>query len=158
METALNKGKEENSFELNMEEKRIDNSVISKQLDLIMKKNYGSNEYKTNKDLHDEEYWTVVKNESLVKTLNLPYQYIRYFSNELNDTYVDNLYEYLLKWMLGRYNDEKLLIDDSDEIKNENSLNIIQKVVMFSKNVLKRKCLQDLFMLCLYNKSIYWIN
>ena len=151
LDITLSKEKEgDNSFEYNLDDNRIENLNLSKDLDLLTVK---KKEQLKSQNFMVDEFWTNIKKDNLIKTLNLPYQYIKFYSNKINDSFVDNIYEYLLKWMIGRYDDEKLLIDDSDEIKCENTLNIILKVVMYSKNNIKQKCLQDLFMMCVYNKS-----
>jgi hypothetical protein len=98
----------------------------------------------------EDECWRFIIHGSLSRNLNIPDLYIKSYSNELNDAYLEKLYEYLLKWMVNKY--DSLDLDDSDTIKFEAAINIIMKVIMYSNVVNKQKCLLDLYLLTKQNK------
>lgn len=128
----------------------------------------------------EDDYWRIMLQNKMVKNLNIPDLYIREYSNSLNDTYVDLIYDYLMKWLVDRYekNDNKKSDkssnfskynnnssntnslgynyinkeDDSDTIEFYPALNLIMKLVMYANIVNKQKCLVDFLTLTTYNK------
>jgi hypothetical protein len=128
----------------------------------------------------EDDYWRIMLQNKMVKNLNIPDLYIREYSNSLNDTYVDLIYDYLMKWLVDRYekNENKkseknfnfskfytnstntnsngyssiYKEDDSDTIEFYPAINLIMKLVMYANIVNKQKCLVDFLTLTTYNK------
>jgi hypothetical protein len=100
----------------------------------------------------EDECWRFIIHGSLTKNLNIPDIYIKNYSNELNDHYLEKLYDYLLKWMINKY-DNNIDLDDADTIGFEAAVNIIMKVIMYSNVINKQKCLLDLYLLTKQNKT-----
>jgi len=149
-----------------------------KKLQYIKKKDY--NEYLTSGDIIDlnninninrserksltssltvieGSYWKILNNQNMITNLNMPDKYIKHYSNKINDENLTRLIEYVEKWMLDRLDDDKILIDDTDNIKFELGLNLMMKIIMFSKIVTIQSFLQDLFMLTIFNESKLFI-
>jgi hypothetical protein len=100
----------------------------------------------------EDECWKFIIQGSLSRNLNIPDLYIKSYSNELNDHYLEKLYDYLIKWMINKY-DSDLELDDADTIHFEAAINIIMKVIMYSNVMNKQKCLLDLYLLSKQNKT-----
>ena len=104
--------------------------------------------------LLEDEYWEKISSTNIIKQLNLPIDYVSFYSNDLNDNIVSKIYDFLMKWFVNKIDgNEMLQLDDGDEISFEPALNLLMQLVMYSNMMLKQKFLTNLYTLTQYNKK-----
>ena len=104
---------------------------------------------KDNKDdLLNEENSINIK--MIIKTLSLPINYIKNYSNKLNDIFVEKIYVFLIQWLINNF-ENPISLDDSDEIGYPWILTILMNFVTNNGIIIKTKFLRDLYTLSSYN-------
>ena len=123
-------------------------SKIKKMNTLAESYNNLNNEEKKEEDeLNDK---TFIEVENIITDLSLPIDYVKNYSNKINDNYVEKIYSFLIQWLINRF-DNPIILDDDDEIYYESTLTIILNFVSNNGLILKSKFLRDLFTLSHYN-------
>ena len=80
--------------------------------------------------LLEDEYWEKISSTNIIKQLNLPIDYVSFYSNDLNDNIVSKIYDFLMKWFVNKIDgNEMLQLDDGDEISFEPALNLLMQLV-----------------------------
>ena len=122
---------------------------------LMLSPHHSRSSSKNSLMLVEEEYWKLINSETLIKNLSLPVKYIQDYSNSINDSYVENIYNFLIQWLVNRYDitQGRLELDDSDEIAFEPALNLLMQLVMYSSMFLKQRFIADLYTLTQFNKA-----
>lgn len=55
----------------------------------------------------EDEYFRLIIESSFISSLKIPVNYVKNYSNEINDFYLEKLYDYLIKWLVDRFQDEE---------------------------------------------------
>ena len=92
----------------------------------------------------------IIDVENIIKELSLPVNYIKNFSNKINDNYVEKIYTFLIQWLINKFN-YPISLDDDDEIYYESTLFILMHFVSNNGLIIKSKFLRDLYTLAHYN-------
>ena len=109
-----------------------------------------------NNNLNIEEKKEEINNENnidletIIKELSLPINYLKYFSNKINDNYAEKIYTFLIQWLINKF-DTPVSLDDNDEIYYDSTLIILMNFVSNNGLILKSKFLRDLYTLSHYN-------
>ena len=109
--------------------------------------NINNEEKKEEEVLNDKTFIDV---ENIITDLSMPIDYVKNYSNKINDNYVEKIYTFLIQWLINRF-DNPIILDDDDEIYYESTLTIIMNFVSNNGLILKSKFLRDLFTLSHYN-------
>ena len=130
------------------------NQYNNNENDIIKSNN--DNETISINDEDDNNKENIIKEESqidikiVIKNLSLPINYIKNFSNKINDIFVEKIYLFLIQWLINRF-ENSISLDDSDEIYNPYILTILMNFVMNNGIIIKSKFLRDLYTLSYYN-------
>ena len=130
------------------------NQYNNNENDIIKSNN--DNETISINDEDDNNKENIIKEESqidikiVIKNLSLPINYIKNFSNKINDIFVEKIYTFLIQWLINRF-ENSISLDDSDEIYNPYILTILMNFVMNNGIIIKSKFLRDLYTLSYYN-------
>ena len=92
----------------------------------------------------------IIDIETIMKELSLPVNYIKNFSNKINDNYIEKIYIFLIQWLINRF-DNPVTLDDDDEIYYDSTLIILMNFVSNNGLIIKSKFLRDLYTLSHYN-------
>ena len=154
-------GREEknNNDNIDINDDNIKNNINSNEELFKLKKlnslRYSENEINNEKEIKKEEEEEIKNDEfieisKIVKELSLPINYIKNYSNKINDNYAERIYSFLIQWLINRF-DNPIILDDDDEIYYETILIIIMNFVTNNGLILKSKFLRDLYTLSHYN-------
>ena len=86
----------------------------------------------------------------IIKNLSLPINYIKNYSNKINDICVEKIYIFLIQWLINKFQNP-ISLDDSDEIYYPYILTVLMNFVMGNGIIIKSKFLRDLYTLSFYN-------
>ena len=92
----------------------------------------------------------IIDIETIIKELSLPMNYIKNFSNKINDNYIEKIYLFLIQWLINRF-DNPVTLDDDDEIYYDSTLIVLMNFVSNNGLIIKSKFLRDLYTLSHYN-------
>ena len=165
----IENNEEENEFNINdilftENEEEIDgnnidnrNSEINEEInELKESKNIvNSNNSELNNNNNEDEMKEIMEQEmidatKIIKDLSLPINYIKNYSNKINDNFVEKIYLFLIQWLINRF-DNPISLDDDDEIYYDSTLIIIMNFVSNTGVILKSKFLRDLYTLSHFN-------
>ena len=107
------------------------------------------NEEKETKEIIIREQ-TSINIKIVINDLSLPINYIKNYSNKINDTFVEKIYIFLIQWLINKF-ENPISLDDSDEIYYPSTLTILMNYVMNNGIIIKTKFLRDLYTLSYYN-------
>ena len=120
---------------------------LKKLKTIIVNDNSINNNNNENIEINEEE---IIDVENIIKDLSLPINYIKNYSNKINDSYIEKIYMFLIQWLINRFGNP-IILDDDDEIYYDSTLIILMNFVSNSGLVLKSKFLRDLYTLSHYN-------
>ena len=127
---------------------------INDEIMKIKKLNSGENNDNNiiNKDEKEEDLQNenVIEIEKIIKDLSLPINYIKNYSNKINDNYVEKIYSFLIQWLINKF-DNPVSLDDNDEIYYESTLYILMNFVSNNGLIVKARFLRDLYTLSHFN-------
>ena len=123
--------------------KKLNTSVNNKNVNLDINHN-------TKKEEEEIQYETMIDIETVIKELSLPLNYIKNYSNKINDNYVEKIYTFLIQWLINKFN-YPISLDDNDDIYYDSTLIIIMNFVSNNGLIIKSKFLRDLYTLAHYN-------
>ena len=123
--------------------KKLNTSVNNKNVNLDIN-------HKTKKEEEEIQYETMIDIETVIKELSLPLNYIKNYSNKINDNYVEKIYTFLIQWLINKFN-YPISLDDNDDIYYDSTLIIIMNFVSNNGLIIKSKFLRDLYTLAHYN-------
>lgn len=92
----------------------INNNIIN--YNTFLRKKHSENMPKNSLTILEDEYWRLILESHFISSLKIPVTYIKLYSNEINDFYLEKLYDYLIKWLVDRYVDE-----EQNKIKSSNN-------------------------------------
>lgn len=102
----------------------------------------------------EENYWNQITSTDLITKLSIPIEYIQNHENELNDEVINQMYEFMIKWLVNKLDvQDGQILDDSDELAFEPALYFLMQLVMYSNMMLKQKFLTNLYTLVQFNKG-----
>ena len=139
------------NYDKDEDENNIQNTIINNFNNFQTKKSIDNISSNSLNKLEDE-YWNIISDTTIIQNLSLPISYIHEYSNPLNDEYVDNIYNYLISWLMNK-NDIPIEIDDNDDIIYEPVLNLIFQLIMYSGIIQKHRFLTDLYTLTQFNRK-----
>ena len=93
---------------------------------------------------------TSINIKIIIKNLSLPINYIKNYSNKINDICVEKIYIFLIQWLINKFQNP-ISLDDSDEIYYPYILTVLMNFVMGNGIIIKSKFLRDLYTLSFYN-------
>ena len=123
--------------------KKLNTSVNNKNVNLDIN-------HKTKKEEEEIQYETMIDIETVIKELSLPLNYIKNYSNKINDNYVEKIYTFLIQWLINKFN-YPISLDDNDDIYYDSTLIILMNFVSNNGLIIKSKFLRDLYTLAHYN-------
>lgn len=104
----MNKSFLSNTDKILLSNNSNNNNYNSNNNNCLRKKNSDNlNLQKNSLTVLEDEYWRLILESNFISTLKIPVLYIKHYSNELNDFYLEKLYDYLVKWLVNRYVDEE---------------------------------------------------
>ena len=115
------------------------NSLIDSNLNIEEKKEEIKNENEN-----------IINVETIIKELSLPINYIKNYSNKINDNYSEKIYSFLIQWLINKFT-TPVSLDDDDQIYYDSTLIILMNFVSNNGFILKSKFLRDLYTLSHYN-------
>ena len=139
----LDKMKNELDDEINSLKSNNENDIINDNLDIDEHQN-------NNENILIEE--NSINVDIVVRNLSIPINYIKNYSNKINDIFVEKIYIFLMQWLINNF-ENPISLDDSDEIFYPSILTILMNYVSNNGIIIKSKFLRDLYTLSYYNQK-----